>query len=189
MPRTLGRLAIVSLVLLTAVGCTTMTGQTLGTNIDNKTTTAEVKAKLTADRLQNLTWVDVDTNDGTVYLTGTATTDAQKLRATEIAQQVTGVKKVVNNIQVRPAEQAGATTHGSSSQQARSDETMPAASPGDFSGQHTITGQVTSVDHANGHLALKTDHGDLMLHFPPQALNNVKQGDRIAVDLALRPAR
>jgi hypothetical protein len=88
MQRTLNQIAIVSLVMLTTFGCTSMTGQTLGTNIDNKTMTAEVKTKLTADRLQNLGWVDVDTNTGVVYLGGTANTEAQKKRAGEIAAQV-----------------------------------------------------------------------------------------------------
>jgi hypothetical protein len=191
MHRIAGKIGIVSLVLLAAAGCTTMTGQSLGTNIDNKTTTAEVKTKLAADQLHNLTWVDVDTNDGTVYLTGTATTEAQKARATEIARQVTGVNKVVNNIQVRASEQASSSRRAGSGTQARDMDasSTPAASPGEFSGMHTMSGQVTSVDHSNGHLTLKTDEGNLMLHFPPSALSNVKQGDRMTVELGIRPTR
>jgi hyperosmotically inducible protein len=153
-----------------------MTGQTLGTNIDNKTTTATVKTKLTADTLHNLTWVDVDTNDGVVYLTGTANSEAQKSRATEIARSVTGVKRVVNNIDVRPAAASS------------SDADAVAASPGNFMGQHTMIGQVTSIDHNDGHLTLKTDEGTLRLHFPPSSLSNVQSGDRVSVELGIRPA-
>jgi hypothetical protein len=171
MQRTLNQIAIVSLVMLTTFGCTSMTGQTLGTNIDNKTMTAEVKTKLTADRLQNLGWVDVDTNAGVVYLGGTANTEAQKKRAGEIAAQVDGVKKVVNNIQVSHAP-------GTAS-----------ASPGQFAGQHTMTGEVTSVDHSNGQLALKTGHGDLALQFPASALQDIQPGDHVTVQLGIRENR
>jgi hypothetical protein len=167
------RLALVSVMLLTAVGCRSMTGQSLGTNVDNATTTATVKARLAADQLQNLTWVDVDTSDGTVYLSGTAATEAQKTRATQIARGADGVKKVVNNIQVSRATSSAAA----------------AASPGGFQGQHTMTGEVTRVDHGNGHLTLRTNEGDLMLHFPPSALTNVKPGDRVSVELGLRPGQ
>jgi hypothetical protein len=98
-----------------------------------------------------------------------------KSRATEIARSVAGVQRVVNNIDVRPA--AASTSDGST----------VAASPGSFMGQHTMTGQVTSVDHNNGHLKLKTDEGNLMLHFPPSSLKNVKSGDRVTVELGIRP--
>jgi hypothetical protein len=166
------------MVLLAAVGCSTMTGKTLGTNIDNKTTTAEVKAKLTANTLHNLTWVDVDTNNGVVYLTGTASNAADKAHATEIARGVSGVKTVVNNIQVTPAARSAAISSDAA-----------AASHGEFMGQHTMSGQVTSVDHSNGHLTPKTDEGDLMLDFSPASLTNIKPGDRVAVELGIRPVR
>jgi hypothetical protein len=167
------RLTIVSMMLLAAAGCRSMTGQSLGTNVDNATITATVKTKLAADQLHNLTWVDVDTSDGTVYLSGTATTEAQKARATDIARSVGGVKQVVNNIQVKPATASNAAS----------------ASPGAFQGRHTMTGQVTGVDHGNGHLTLRTDEGDLRLHFPPSALTNVKPGDQVSVELGLRPGQ
>jgi hypothetical protein len=178
MTRTMSYMTIAAVVLMLGVGCRSMTGQSLGTNIDNKTTTAKVKARLTAERIQNLTWVDVDTSEGTVYLTGTAATEAQKARATEIARSVEGVKQVVNNIEIRPRAAAPAPA-------------APAASPatGAVPGHHTLTGEVTSVNHTDGSLTLKTREGDLMLRLPPAALANVEQGDRVTVDLGLTQSR
>jgi len=68
----------------------------------------------------------------------------------------------------------------------------PAASPsmsggGDFVARHTMTGEVTRVDQKNGRLTLKTAEGNLDLHFPPSALSSVKKGDRVSVELAMKP--
>jgi hyperosmotically inducible periplasmic protein len=182
MKRTMIPLALTSVLLvLAAVGCRSMTGQSLGTNIDNQTTTAAVKARLTADQLQNLTWVDVDTNAGIVYLSGNAASQAQKARAEEIARGVDGVQRVVNNIQVRPSAASGT---GRESGQASG----ASASAAVASGGHAMIGEVVNVDHATGHLTLRTGEGDMMLHFPPSAVAGVKPGDRVRVEL-VRAAR
>jgi len=93
-------LAVVVVVLYLAVGCQTLTGKSAGTNIDDATITASVKAKLVADKPTNLTRVDVDTNHGTVYLNGSVESAEQKVRAEHLAWQASGVKSVVNNLQV-----------------------------------------------------------------------------------------
>ena len=93
---------IVIAVLALAVGCQSLTGKTLGTNVDDTGITASVKAKLVADRPTNLTRVDVDTNHGTVYLNGSVERSEQKARAEQLAWQASGVKSVVNNLQVVP---------------------------------------------------------------------------------------
>jgi len=90
------------LALTLALGaCQSMTGKSTGTNIDDATITASVKSKLVADKPANLTRVDVDTNNGTVYLNGTVETPDQKTRAEQLAWQAKGVKSVVNNLQVQ----------------------------------------------------------------------------------------
>lgn len=61
------------------------------------------------------------------------------------------------------------------------------AGTGDFTGRHTMTGEVTSVDESKGTMSIKTPEGTMDLHFPPSALKNVKKGDRVSVELALRP--
>jgi hypothetical protein len=160
-----GTVAMFVIVLALLAGCRSMTGQSLGTNVDDKTTTATIKAKLVADQLQNLTWVDVDTQAGTVYLMGTASSQAQKQRAEEIARNTDGVKKVVNNIQVRAA-----TSSSSASPSA-----LPAAS--------AATGRVTSIDRSTGRLTLATNGGDVTLNVPPSSLANIDVGDHVAIDV------
>ena len=174
---------VVGLVLM--AGCRSMTGQSLGTNIDNKTTTATVKAQLAAERLQNLGWVDVDTSGGTVYLSGTASTETQKQRAEEIARNVDGVKKVVNNIQVKPQ-----PATASSSQASPSASTVsPSASASDPMRRYTATGEVVQVDRARGHLTLQSNTGRVMLHVPESTLQDINVGDRVAVEVGIRPLR
>jgi osmotically-inducible protein OsmY len=54
-------------------------------------------------------------------------------------------------------------------------------------GMHSMSGQVTQIDQKSGKLSLKTSDGaTLDLHFPPSALEDVKQGDRLSVQLGFR---
>jgi hyperosmotically inducible periplasmic protein len=93
-------LVLVVLVALTA-GCTAMTGKSAGENIDDAAITASVKAKLAGEKVATLTKVDVDTNKGTVYLTGNVENNSVKARATELARGVSGVREVVNNLKIQ----------------------------------------------------------------------------------------
>jgi hypothetical protein len=162
-----------------------MTGQSLGTNVDNTTTTAEVKARLTADQLQNLTWVDVDTSAGTVYLSGTATTEAQKQRAAEIARSVSGVQRVVNNIEVRPGGTTAADTRGAPT--AAHSPGAASASPMMGAKSMSMTGEVIGVDRAQGQVVLRTDQGEQMLRLPSASLSNIEQGDRVRIEIVTTP--
>jgi osmotically-inducible protein OsmY len=100
-------LGVILVIAMVAVGCRSMTGRSLGQNIDDKTITASVKAKLVGEKASNLTRVGVDTVNGTVYLTGTVDTPDQKARAEQVAREVKGVTDVVNNIQVASASAGG----------------------------------------------------------------------------------
>jgi hypothetical protein len=53
-------------------------------------------------------------------------------------------------------------------------------------GRHSMQGEVTSVDAKKGWIHLKTSEGTMIMHVPPEALQGVKKGDTIAVDLALK---
>jgi hypothetical protein len=55
---------------------------------------------------------------------------------------------------------------------------------GKMMGMHKMTGTVDKLDHAKGTLALKTSVGDLMLHFPPPDVKDLKDGDTITVQLS-----
>jgi hypothetical protein len=186
MKRAILSITVVSLVLLSSIGCRSMTGQSLGTNVDNTTTTATVKARLTADQLQNLTWVDVDTSAGTVYLTGTATTEAQKQRAGEIARSVNGVQRVVNNIQVRPsATAAGQPQPRGQTEAASASPAMGTAAAGT---PMSMTGEVVRVDRGEGQVTLRTsDGGEQELRLPPSAIGNIQPGDRVRVEIMTSP--
>lgn len=83
------------------IGCQSMTGKTAGETVSDASISTAVQSKLTADRVSNFTRVDVDTERGTVNLSGVVQSAEQKARASELARQVNGVKKVNNNLQVQ----------------------------------------------------------------------------------------
>jgi hypothetical protein len=57
---------------------------------------------------------------------------------------------------------------------------------GEMTGHHTMDGQVTKVDAKKGWVDVKTSEGSMKLHFPPTALQNVKKGDSVSVELGLK---
>lgn len=50
-------------------------------------------------------------------------------------------------------------------------------------GSHKMTGTVDGIDYAKGMLTLKTGLPDMRLHFPPAAIKDLKNGDKITVEL------
>ena len=95
------RVLAVFLMLLTVVtGCATG-GRTAGDTVDDGMINASVKSKLVADKVSNLTRVDVDTRNGVVYLNGSVDNEDQRMRAEQIAREAKGVQSVVNNLTIR----------------------------------------------------------------------------------------
>jgi hyperosmotically inducible protein len=92
----------VFLTILTS-GCMALTGKSAGQNVDDATITASVKTNLAAERTDTLTKIDVDTNKGVVSLNGVVDSAATKQHAAEVAQRTSGVKRVVNNLQIQAA--------------------------------------------------------------------------------------
>jgi len=119
----------------------------------------------------------MDTYNGTVYLSGVVNDEPERRQYAEIA--ALDDHKVVNNLQTR-SEVAARRAAAAALQSA------PAAAPTTAS-RHSMTGEVVAVDHETGKLTLKTVRGTLDFHFPPSALANVRAGDRVTVDLGLRP--
>lgn len=68
----------------------------------DKAITRMVRRDLAQDPVCKYPYVDVQTFNGVVALSGFALADRQKQRAAEIAQNVHGVKQVENNITVQP---------------------------------------------------------------------------------------
>jgi hypothetical protein len=52
--------------------------------------------------------------------------------------------------------------------------------------RHTMTGEVTRVNPERGWLFIKTAEGRMLLHFPSSALQSVKKGDNVTIELALK---
>ena len=63
--------------------------------------TASVKTRLAGQSPATLLKVDVDTTNGVVQLNGNVDSERTKQRATELARQVEGVRRVVNNLKVQ----------------------------------------------------------------------------------------
>jgi osmotically-inducible protein OsmY len=89
--------------LLAAVGLALMLGAcaTVDPRQDPRIE-AEVKARLVAETNANLTRVGVLSAEGVVYLTGTVASVEERARAADLALTVSGVRRVVNTLQVRP---------------------------------------------------------------------------------------
>lgn len=165
--------ALLSIVVLAA--CQTATGRTAGTYVDDGTTTAAVKSKLVGERPANLTSVGVETVNGVTYLTGVVDTPEQRLRAEQIAWQVSGVRQVVNNIQVhRP-----------------SVVVAPAASVSNPPSvqKRPVVGTVSSVDTARNQVTVTTGTEQLLLQLPPDIVRDLRAGDQVSLDVSVRRAR
>ena len=87
---------IMSAALVTALGCSNWNRMT-PKSLDNSSTASEIKKNLLVD---HLTGIDVDVNEGVVTLAGHLPTAADRQKAYDDAAKVTGVKKVVNHIDV-----------------------------------------------------------------------------------------
>ena len=100
MVRAFKRLTVTVAFLVLIAGCQAMTGQTAGEIVDDSVITTSVKTQLASDKVGTLTRVEVETNNGVVYLTGQVQTAEQRSHVGSVVSQVKGVKRVVNNLQV-----------------------------------------------------------------------------------------
>lgn len=100
--RTALLLAVVILVQTPISGCTSSSGSALGQKIDDTNITAAVNRKLAvSNKASAFIRVDVDTVSGIVSLNGVVGSDQERARAEQLAAQVGGVKRVINNLQVQ----------------------------------------------------------------------------------------
>lgn len=54
-----------------------------------------------------------------------------------------------------------------------------------MAGQHSLQAKITSINPRTGKVSVRTDEGSLALHFPPEALADLKRGDTVTVHLGL----
>src|SRR5574337_1751299 len=73
--------------------------------LNDDSITANVEGKLASSNVIDFARVDVETERGTVVLSGTVPTSQQKARAEQLAREVGGVKQVTNKLQVRVPQQ------------------------------------------------------------------------------------
>lgn len=139
MSRTIKVLALMTMFLTLAAGCRTMTGQSLGTIVDDQTTRGSIKTKLTTARIQNLTWVGVDVENGIVTLTGNVESEVQKQRAENIARSTPGVRGVINALLVTP----GGVEHAQEVRPPAQAGMQPSAQPG--TAEQTVAQQERTV--------------------------------------------
>lgn len=52
------------------------------------------------------------------------------------------------------------------------------------SNEHTFNGKVNRIDHARGALGVATTDGQLQLEFPPEALQSLRDGDQVTIEMA-----
>lgn len=89
---------------LVSTGCSVTSGQSsVGQFVDDTTITTRVKARFAEDKQVSAMRIGVETLNGTVQLSGFATTQTEKDKASSIARAVPDVRNVQNNIVVRPA--------------------------------------------------------------------------------------
>jgi hyperosmotically inducible periplasmic protein len=93
---------LIVVIFTSLTACQSMNGKTAGRKIDDGTIAAQIKSQLAADTGVSVTRLDVDTNNATVYLNGTVATPDLKMRAEQVARQVEGVERVINNLEVEP---------------------------------------------------------------------------------------
>jgi osmotically-inducible protein OsmY len=99
-------LSVVAVIMLFQLGCsqgTTDTGQdrTFHQVMSDAATTASVKLSLAFQRGVHASEINVDTDRGVVTLNGEVASQAERQLAVKVAEDVSGVKEVVNRIHVR----------------------------------------------------------------------------------------
>lgn len=90
---------LISMYLVSMSACQPTTPTTFQRDIEDAVITSAVKSKILADPMA-LKEVNVQTVRGRVYLSGVVPTAEQKQRAHELAIEVPGVVRVVNNLEV-----------------------------------------------------------------------------------------
>jgi len=102
--RTIILASIITIASLAGAGCAVSDGQSsVGQYVDDTAITTRVKARFAEDKSVSAMRIQVETLNGTVQLSGFATSQTEKDNAAALARGVSDVKKVANNIVVRPA--------------------------------------------------------------------------------------
>jgi len=99
--RTRGILTVAASLALAFLLAACSTTQTAGRQLDDTTIHAAVKAKLTGERFSNIVNIDINVTNGVVTLAGEVPNAEVKADAQTETRGVSGVVKVINNLQVK----------------------------------------------------------------------------------------
>jgi osmotically-inducible protein OsmY len=94
--------ALVILLICIFNGCETIRKKASGPEFEDAKLTAIIQAQLAREDRASLQAVTVNVDDGVAKLKGTVDSAEKKAKAEEITRKVSGVKSVVNNLEVKP---------------------------------------------------------------------------------------
>jgi hyperosmotically inducible protein len=146
MVKAVAHVALAVAVIILVAGL--VSARTIGEIIDDTRIAGEVKARLTAESLSNFVKIEVATDSGIVTLSGTVDTPDRRARAAQIASAVSGVKGLVNNIQVEGTAQSPAA---SPAPPPPTSSAPPRSAPPD---RAEVAGTVASVNPVAGTITL-----------------------------------
>lgn len=95
------RILAIALAAALATAGVTQAEETLGEKVDDAALVAKIKADLLKTRNVDGLQVNVDVKQGAVTLSGTASDEAERARAEQIAKGTSGVKSVENRITIK----------------------------------------------------------------------------------------
>jgi len=107
----MARWVLIAMMGAAAAACTTTKSEgptehaaaNAGRVVDDSVITGKVKAALVADPTTKAHQISVETFKGVVQLSGFVDSTEARSRATQVAQQVEGVKNVKNDLELRSA--------------------------------------------------------------------------------------
>jgi hyperosmotically inducible protein len=94
--------ALVILLVCLVSGCETIRQKASGPEFEDAKVTATIKAELAREDTSTVQAISVNVDNGVAKLKGTVNSPEKKAKAEEITRKVSGVKDVVNNLEVKP---------------------------------------------------------------------------------------
>ena len=94
--------ALVILLVCLVSGCETIRQKTSGPEFEDAKLTAIIKADLAREDTASVQAISVKVDNSVATLKGTVNSAEKKAKAEEITSKVSGVKSVVNNLEVKP---------------------------------------------------------------------------------------
>jgi hyperosmotically inducible protein len=179
--------------LATLAGCaglTTDVGQTSQRTIADANISAAVEQRLNTDRARgSLTGVTVTTENGIVTLSGRVPDLETKQRASELAREVEGVRRVVNNLRATTDTVTGTQDRSTDQARIRRDQTITTAVKRELAEDRSRAFTRIDVDTTDGVVTLSgTVAGAADRRRASQVANTVKGVRQVVNHLQLRSA-